>query len=92
MNTYLKGLNLTLDSWIAYRYKDGWKLKGWELNIAKLYVKWEGMEEVNKPNMMIGVSILRGYLLALGSLKNRITPVKTVNSEDTGAGLNYGRR
>ena len=35
----------------------------------KLYVKWEGMEEVNKPNMVIVVPRLRGYLLALGSLK-----------------------
>ena len=35
----------------------------------KLYGKWEGMEEVNKPNMVIVVPRLRGYLLALGSLK-----------------------
>ena len=37
--------------------------------MEKLYVKWEGMEEVNKPNMVIVVPSLRGYLLALGSLK-----------------------
>ena len=35
----------------------------------KLYVKWEGMEEVNKPNMVIVVPRLRGYLLALVILK-----------------------
>ena len=32
------------------------------------------MEEVNKPNMVIGVPRLRGYLLALGSLnKEKVT-------------------
>ena len=35
----------------------------------KLYGKWEGMAEVNKPNMVIVVPRLRGYLLALGILK-----------------------
>ena len=37
--------------------------------MAKLYGKWEGMEEVNKPNLVIGVPSLIVYLLALGSLK-----------------------
>ena len=35
----------------------------------KLYGKWEGMAEVNKPNMVIVVPRLRGYILALGILK-----------------------
>ena len=44
----------------------------------KLYGKWEGMEEVNKPNMVIGVPCFRGYLLALGRLKKgKSNPTKT---------------
>ena len=39
------------------------------MNIAKIYEKWEGMEEVNKPNLVIVVPCLRGYLLAIGRLK-----------------------
>ena len=35
----------------------------------KLYGKWEGMEEVNKPNVVIVVPRLRGQLLAPGRLK-----------------------
>ena len=42
-NTYLKGIHLTLDSWILYRDKEGWKLQGEELKMAKLYGKWEGV-------------------------------------------------
>ena len=26
MNLYLKGVYLTLDSWIPYRYEEGWRL------------------------------------------------------------------
>ena len=43
--------------------------RGGELKMAKLYGKWEGMEEVNKPNILIGVPCLRGYLLAHGRSK-----------------------
>ena len=39
MNPYLKGLYLTLDGWIPYRDKYGWKLLGGELKMAKLYGK-----------------------------------------------------
>ena len=46
--------------------------------MEKLYGKWEGMAEVNKPNMVIGVPRLRGYLLALGSLKK-----EKVNPKDS---------
>ena len=60
---------LNLKSWIPYRDKDGWQLQGEELKIAKLYGKWEGMAEVNKPNLVIVVPRLRGYILALGILK-----------------------
>ena len=28
MNPYLKGIHLTLDSWIPYRDKYGWQLRG----------------------------------------------------------------
>ena len=42
---------------------------GGELKMAKLYGKWEAMEEVNKPNLVIGVPRLRGYLIAPGRAK-----------------------
>ena len=35
----------------------------------KLYGKLVGMKEVNKPNLVIGVPSLIGYLLPLGRLK-----------------------
>ena len=68
MNPYLRGIHLTLDSWIPYRDKYGWKLQWGELKMAKIYGKWEGMEEVNKPNIVIGGPRSRGYLLAPGRL------------------------
>ena len=40
MNPYLKRMNLTLDSWRPYRDKDGWRLRGEELNMAELDGKW----------------------------------------------------
>ena len=36
--------------------------------MAKIYGKWEGMREVNKPNIVIAVPRLGGYLLAPGRL------------------------
>ena len=45
------------------------------MNMAKLYGKWEGMEELNKPNLVIGVPRLRLYILALGMLtKGKVPP------------------
>ena len=38
-NTYLKGIHLTLNSWIPYRDKYGWQLLVEELKMFKLYVK-----------------------------------------------------
>ena len=58
-----------MDIWILYREKYGWKLQGEELKMDKLDGKWEGIEEVNKPNMVIVVPCLRLYSLALGRLK-----------------------
>ena len=69
MNNHFKGLHLTMDSWIPYRDKYGWQLWGEGLNMSKLDGKWEDMKEVNKPNLVIGVPRLRGYLLAPGRLK-----------------------
>ena len=43
--------------------------------MAELDVKWEGMEELNQPNLVIGVPCLRGYLLALGRpTKEKVPP------------------
>ena len=76
MNPYLKGLHLMLYIWIPYRDKYGWQLQGGELKMAKLYGKWEGIEEeVIRSNLVIGVPCLRGYLLAPGRLKKgKVTP------------------
>ena len=76
MNLYLKGIHLTLDSCIPYIDKYGWKLQGGDLKMAKLYGKLEGMEEVNKPNLVIGVPCLRGYLLAPGRVKKEKVTLK----------------
>ena len=59
MNNDLKWIHLKLGIWIPYRDKEGWQLQGEELKMAKLDVKWEGTEEVNKLNMVIGVPHLR---------------------------------
>ena len=77
MNPYFKGIYLTLDSWIPYIHKEGWKLRGGDLNIATLDGKWGGAEEVNKPNLVIGVPRLRGYLLVLGRLTKEKVPSVT---------------
>ena len=37
--------------------------------MAELDRKWKGIEEVNKPNLVMVVCHLKGYLLALVSLK-----------------------
>ena len=43
--------------------------------MSKLDGKWEGMEELNKPNLANWCSALRGDLLALGRLtKEKVTP------------------
>ena len=49
-------------------------ITGGELKTEILYGKWEGMEEVNKPNIVIGVPHLRGYLLAHGRSKKEKAP------------------
>ena len=42
--------------------------------MSELDGKREGMEEVNKTKLVMGVPRLRGYLLALGRLKNTNYP------------------
>ena len=39
------------------------------MKLVELDGKWEGVEEVNKPKLVVGVPRLRGALLALGRLK-----------------------
>ena len=46
------------------------------MKIAKIYEKWEGTEEVNKTNLVIGVTCLIEYLLALGSFTNDKLPLR----------------
>ena len=43
--------------------------------MAELDGKWEGMEEVNNPNLVMGVPRMIGDLLALGRpTKDKVTP------------------
>ena len=42
--------------------------------MAKLDGKWDGVEEVNTPNIVIGGPCLRLYILALGRLKKLKVP------------------
>ena len=44
---------------------------GGELNMTKIYGKWEGIEEIIKPNIVIRSTRLRGYILAPGRLKKK---------------------
>ena len=44
-------------------------ITGGELNMDRLDGKWELTEEVNKPNIFIGVPHLRAYLIAPRRLK-----------------------
>ena len=44
------------------------------MKIAKLYGKWEGMEEVNKPKLVIEILRLRGEILVMGGLKQYKVP------------------
>ena len=75
INPYFKVIDLTLDSWIPYIHKEGWELRGEELNISNLDGKWDWMDKVNKTNLVIGVPPLRGYLLVLVSLtKEKLPP------------------
>ena len=59
MNPYLKGVHLTLKSWRQYRDEDLWRLRGEELNMAEVEGKWEGIEEADKPILVMGVPQLK---------------------------------
>ena len=50
--------------------------------MLRLDGKWEGMEEVNKPKLLIGVPCLRGDILALGRLiKYQLTPQRQLRAQ-----------
>ena len=75
MTLYLKGIHLTLDSWIPYIEKKEWGLWREEFNISELDGKWVGVEEVNKPKLVIGVLCLRVDLISLDRLtKDKVPP------------------
>lgn len=44
MNTELKGLIMTLESWRHLRDKEGWMMRGKNFKISKLDGKWEHLE------------------------------------------------
>ena len=55
MTPYLKAVNLTLESWITYRYEERWRLRGELLNIAEVEGKWERIEVAYKPTLVMGI-------------------------------------
>ena len=59
MNPYLKGLHINMDSWSPYRDDKGWCMRGEQLNMARIYGKWEGMEEGNNTKLVRRVPRLR---------------------------------
>ena len=56
MTPYLKGLSLTLYIWRPYIDEEGWGLRGGSFKLSELDIKWEGTEELNKPELVIGVT------------------------------------
>ena len=36
MKPYLKGLNLNLDSWRPFRYREVWRMQGYKLNMIDM--------------------------------------------------------
>ena len=71
---YFKGLHLILDSGIPYIDKEGWILRVGEFNMSELYGKWEGVEELNKSKLVIGVPRLEVELIAIGRLTKEKVP------------------
>ena len=56
MNLYFMELRMMLDSAWRYRDKDGCRLRREELKMDELDENWEGMQEVNKPKLVIVVT------------------------------------
>ena len=44
MDSYIKGLHLTLDSWKPFRKNEGWIMQGEKLKLAEMDGKWERVE------------------------------------------------
>ena len=65
---YLKGVHLTMDSWILSRDKEGWRLRRKELNMADVEGKWQGIEDADKTILVMGVPRLKFDLIAMGIL------------------------
>ena len=67
-NHYLKGVHLTLEIWKPYRDEEGWRLQGEVLKIAEVEGKWENIEEVDKPTLVMRFPRLKCDLIALGRI------------------------
>ena len=44
---------MTLDSWITFREKEGWRMGGEQLKIGEIYGKWERLEELSNQRQLI---------------------------------------
>ena len=76
MNSYLKGLHLTLDSWRPHREKEGWKIQGEQLKMSEMGGKWNNVEKVDRPSLVKGVPMLMANLKALRHLIEKKNPPK----------------
>ena len=68
INPYLKGLHLTLDTWIPHRDEEGRKIQGELLKIAEMERKWDSVKEVNKLILLERVPRMGDDLVVPGKL------------------------
>ena len=64
------------------------------MKVKKPDVKWEGVEELNKPKLVIGVLCLRVDLLEMGMLKKDKVPLqkqKQLQRQAAAYLMGYGR-
>ena len=59
---------MTLKIWRPYIDEDGCQLRGGDINMAELDGGWEGIEDTDKPNLVMRFPQLKQELLALGRI------------------------
>ena len=75
MKPHFKGLTLTLENWRPYIDEKGWILWGEELKTSELEGGWEGIQEADKPNLIMGVTQLKQALLDMMRLTEDQVPL-----------------
>ena len=72
----MKGVHLTLDSWIPYRDEEVLSLRGEALDMEEVEGEWERIKEADKPTLVMGVPHLKFDLLVMGILNEDQTPLR----------------